>query len=130
LFLQPLFLLALALPLATHAQQPAAPDAAPGPANVWLPRQSADLLALDKVTARATPLTVPVGHSASFGALTIAVQACVVRPPDQPADAAAFLAITDSHPGAAQFRGWVVLSAPAVGLLESPVYGVRLAACR
>jgi hypothetical protein len=128
---------ALALtPLAALAEQPApaappATDAAPAPpANMWVARPVAELRALDKITARETPLTVPVGQSATFGALTIAVRACVVRPPDQPADAAAFLAITDAQAGAAAFQGWMLLSAPAASMLVSPIYDIRLSACR
>jgi hypothetical protein len=115
--------------------QPVAPPGPTGvpaapPANVWLPRQAAELKALDKVSTRVADLTVRVGQSVGFGSLTIAVRACVVRPPDQAADAAAWLDITDSHPDAAQFHGWLVLSAPMVSMLQHPVYDVRLSGCR
>ena len=109
---------------------PAAPVPAPPPVNVWLPKPVADLVALDKVTARATRLTVRVGQSVAFGPLSIAVRACEVRPPDQPADATAFLDITDAHPGAAQFHGWMLVSAPAVSMLEHPIYDVRVTGCQ
>jgi hypothetical protein len=131
----------LLLPLEARAQQPAAPapaapapGAAPGapappPQNAWLPKPVADLVALDKVTARTTPLSVHVGQTATFGSLAIAVRACDIRPPDQPADATAFLDISDSHPGAPQFHGWMVVSAPSLSMLEHPIYDVRLAGC-
>lgn len=143
-------LLAL-LPFAAAAQQPSAPvpapppgTAAPGapgtpppaptetvpPPNVWLPRPAADLIALDKISARPTPLTVKVGQSASFGSLTITVRACVVRPPDQAPDAAAFLDITDSQGGAPDFHGWMVLSDPSLAIFQHPVYDIRLAGCQ
>jgi hypothetical protein len=110
------------------ASQPATPSALP--MNAWLPRQTADLKTLDKVSTRVADLSVRVGRSALFGSLTIAVRACVVRPPDQAADAAAWLDITDSHPDTPQFHGWMVLSAPTVSLLQHPVYDVRLSGCR
>jgi hypothetical protein len=105
---------------------PAAPQPPP---DIWLPRPVAELQALDKVSARVTPLAIRVGQSATFGALTIFVRACLVRPPEQPADAAMFLDITDQHPGAPQFHGWMILSAPAVAMLEHPVYDLRPTAC-
>ncbi len=107
---------------------PPAPQAPPAPA--WLPRHTADLVALDKISARATKLSVDVGQSATFGTLTIAVRACDVRPPDVPEDATAWLDITDSTPGAPQFHGWIVKSAPAVSGLQHPSYDVRLAGCQ
>jgi hypothetical protein len=130
---------ALLLPLAAQAQQ-AAPTAPPPPSQTapltvappsptWVPRAVAELQALDKITARATSLTVRVGQSVTFGSLSIFVRACVSRPPDAVADSAAFLDITDSHPGAPQFHGWMLVSAPSVAMLEHPVYDVRPAAC-
>ncbi len=69
-------------------------------------------------------------QSADFGSLRITVQACAVRPPDQPQDAAAFLHITDSHDGEPDFTGWMIASAPSVSMLEHPVYDVRVTGCR
>jgi hypothetical protein len=104
------------------------PPAQPGPA--WLPRGEAVLQALDKVNARSQTFNVRVGASARFGSLTIAVQSCVVRPPDQPADAAAFLVVTDATPGSPAFHGWMFQSDPAVSMLQHPIYDVRVLGCR
>ena len=132
------------LPLAAAlAQQPPAPTApaapstsAPAPAATtpppppaWVARGVAEVVALDKVTARATPLSIRVGQSASFRTLTIAVRACDTRPPDQPPDATAFVDVTDSHAGAPQFHGWLLLSAPSVSMLQHPIYDLRLTGC-
>jgi len=103
---------------------------APAPPEAWLPRGTADLQALDKVNARNATLTVKVGQSATFGSLTITVQACMVRQPDQPQDAAAFLVITDSHSGEPGFSGWMVADAPSVSMLQNPIYDIRVTACR
>ncbi len=107
---------------------PDAPPPAPPP-PAWLQRGSADLQALDKVTARSAALHVRVGETAKFGALSIAVGACVVRPPDQPADAAARLTIADAHPNQPGFDGWMLLSAPQASMLEHPIYDVRVTGC-
>ncbi|MGE0224577.1 MAG: DUF2155 domain-containing protein [Acetobacteraceae bacterium] len=87
------------------------------------------LQALDKVNARSRTLTVKPGESVPFETLTIAVRSCLVRPPDQPADAAAFVSVTDSLPGAAPFNGWILQSAPAASMLEHPIYDLRVVGC-
>jgi len=87
------------------------------------------LQVLDKVNAQTTALTVKVGQTGSYASLSIAVQACVVRPPDLPQDAAAFLTITDSHPDQPGFKGWILKSDPSLAMLEHPLYDVRVVGC-
>jgi len=124
-------LFALFLSTAQAAPTPGAqPAPAPAPPADWLPRSTATLEALDKVDATHQTLTIPVGGTASYGALSIAVRACLVRPPNQPADSAAFLVIQDPHPGAPGFSGWMFASAPEVSMLEHPIYDVRVLGCR
>ncbi len=113
------------IPAAVLAQTLTPAPPAPG----WVAKPAASLVLLDKVTARPNAISTRVGQSAAFGSLTIAVRACVVRPPDQPADAAAFVDITDSHEGAPGFHGWMVASSPAASMLEHPVYDVRVVGC-
>ena len=109
--------------------QPAAPPVAISRPNVWLPATTAKLEALDKVNAQATALTIKVGQSTTFGSLTITVKSCVVRPTDQPADAAAFLSVTDSHPDSPGFDGWILKDEPSVSMMQHPVYDLRIAGC-
>lgn len=120
----PIVMPGAALPGAAAQPAPAAgPDA-------WQQRGAADLVALDKVRAQSTPLQVRVGQSVRYGSLTITVRGCAVRPPDQAPDAAAFVEVADSHPGGPGFRGWMLASAPALGMMEHPLYDLRVAACR
>jgi hypothetical protein len=105
------------------------PSVAPGWPNVWLPATAAKLQALDKVNAQATTLTIKVGESATFGSLTVTVKACMTRPADQPADAAAYLDITDSHPDQPPFDGWMLQDEPAVSMMQHPIYDLRVAGC-
>lgn len=124
---------------AAPPSQPPAPDtpktatatATPAPEvpNVWLPAGVARLQALDKVNAQASTLTIKVGQSATFGSLTITVKSCVVRPPDQPADAAAFVDVTDSHPDSSGFKGWLLENEPSVSIMQHPIYDLRVAGC-
>ena len=134
-----LLLLPLLLAIAARAEEPIV--ASPLPpldtqpklpvplSSGWLPRGTAQLQALDKVNARATVLAVKVGQSVSYGTLTIGVRGCVVRPGDQPADAAAFLVVTDRTPGAPGFSGWMLRSDPSLSMLAHPIYDLRVIGC-
>ncbi|HJS83868.1 MAG TPA: DUF2155 domain-containing protein [Acetobacteraceae bacterium] len=103
---------------------------APPPPSGWLPRNEAVLEVLDKINAVSRDYTVQVGQSVQVGSLTIAVQSCQARPPDQPADAAALLDITDGHAGEPGFHGWMLAQEPWVAMLQSPVYDVRVIQCQ
>ena len=105
------------------------PAATAGQADTWLPAGTAKIQALDKVNAHATALIVKVGQSAVFGSLTIQVKACVIRPPDQPADAAAYLDVTDSHPDSPGFAGWMLQQEPAASMMQHPMYDLRVTGC-
>jgi hypothetical protein len=96
----------------------------------WQPRGTAEIQALDKVSTRTTVLTGKVGETLHFGSLSIVVRSCMGRAPDQPMDSAAYFDITDSHPDAPTFHGWMLASEPGASMLEHPVYDIRLAACR
>ena len=108
----------------------ARPETPPTPPLSWVPKDIAELQALDKVNARHSVLTVKVGDQVQFGSLRIEVQACVARPPNQPQDAAAFLAITDANNEGVPFRGWMVASQPALSMLQHPVFDIRVTGCR
>lgn len=101
----------------------------PPPAPTWAAQPAGDVLALDKITARVTRLTLKIGQSEKFGSLTITLRACVARPADQRPDSAAFLEITDQHPGSTPFGAWMLLSAPAASMFTNPIYDVRAAGC-
>jgi hypothetical protein len=96
----------------------------------WLPLGNAQIQVLDKVNAQNALLTIKVGQEAQFGSLSISVQACSIHPPDQPQDSAAFLTITDSHPDAPGFRGWMLANNPSLSMLQHPVYDVRVIGCK
>ncbi len=125
------WLVAALLASAPAAGQTAAKPDAPSPSapGSWVPRDTAELLVLDKVNAKSSALTLKVGQAADNASLSIALRACSVRPPDQAQDAAAYLDIRDSRPGAPGFHGWVFANEPALNMLEHPVYDIRLVAC-
>lgn len=84
---------------------------------------------LDKPDAESKTLTVKIGHSATYGSLTIKVKACLVRPPDMPSNATAFVEITDRNLHQPPFSGWMVAAEPWLNMMEDPVYNVRVKGC-
>lgn len=117
-----------------QAPSPASPPpaaAAPvAPVAVeWVNQGQAELRVLDKVTARTVTLAVKQGETLRHGPLAITLRGCVVRPPDRPPEAAAYLEIVDGT-GGPGFRGWMLTSAPALAGLESPTWDVRPLGCR
>jgi hypothetical protein len=118
-------------PVAQGQPPPAVPPATAAAAwpNVWMPAGAAKIQALDKINAQVSDLTIAVGQSATFGSLTITVKACVVRPGDQPADATAYLDVTDSHPDSPGFDGWMLEDEPSVSMMRNPIYDLRVTGC-
>jgi hypothetical protein len=100
-----------------------------------LPATAAEavLQGLDKVTARISTFSAPIGQPVRFGALEITVKACVKRPPEETPEASAFLQIAElqpNQPREALFSGWMFASSPALNALEHPVYDVWILDCR
>jgi hypothetical protein len=97
------------------------------------PYQITVLQALDKVSARVSPLEVPVGQTVAFGNLEITARACDKRPPEELPESAAFLEIVEKHEGEppkTQFIGWMFASSPAFSAMEHPVYDVWVLDCK
>ncbi len=115
---------------------PAIPSPAPlAPVQSdWIAQRMVELRATDKVMARTTTLTAQLGETIRFGPLSVVVRECVIRPPDRPQDAAAFLEINQIARGEGGrgpvFRGWMLLSLPQLALVEHPTHDIRLAACK
>jgi len=107
--------------------------ALPAFAQGWVPQRNARLQALDKVTARVTVIDARVGDVVRFGTLSVRVQACHARPPDEVQDAAVWMQITDERAPQGSppaFQGWMFANAPGVSMLEHPVYDIRVLECR
>ena len=90
------------------------------------------LQGLDKVTARVSEITAPVGRLVRFGTLEITVRACHKTPPEEPPESAAFIEIRDAKPGEAGvelFSGWMFASSPGLSAMEHPVYDIWVLDC-
>ena len=103
-------------------------------ASSWIESQTAELQLLDKITARITTKSVPVGGGTEFGTLELRVHYCAYRPPEEPPENVAFLIIfdngyADKKAQKALFSGWMFASSPAISGLEHPVYDVTLLSC-
>ena len=103
-------------------------------ATVWLDGRVATMQALDKVTARISTLSAPVGVARQFGTLEVTIQRCAFHPPEETPENAAFVVIRDLgyDPSIAPtevFSGWMFSSSPAISALEHPVYDITLLAC-
>jgi hypothetical protein len=102
------------------------------PPAAAIPADNVVLRAMDKITARVSTVTVPVGQSVAFGSLRITVRACDKRPPEETPEAAAFLEVVEERPGEApqaRFNGWMFASSPALSALEHPVYDLWVLDC-
>ena len=130
------------LPAVPPPPTPDAPAPAPPPPTAaipaapveadWLPQGGVVLTALDKITARPSTLAGKVGDTLHFGTLAIVVRKCIIRPPDRPAGAAAYLDITDTAKGAdpaTAFHGWMFSQFPALQMLQHPSDGIQGMGC-
>ena len=91
------------------------------------------LQGLDKITARVSRFDVPVGKSANFFTLSVAVRECQRSAPEDRPENAAFVEIFENRPGEPMsrlFSGWMFSSSPALSALEHPVYDVNLLECK
>lgn len=105
--------------------------AAPSP-DQMIAKPAAKLQGLDKITARTSTFTIPVGATKSLGGLRITLRACKENPPIEPPEAAAFLEISETKPGEQEekvFSGWMFASSPALSAMEHPIYDVWVLGC-
>ena len=51
--------------------------------TVWLDGRVATMQALDKITARISTLSAPVGEARQFGTLEFTVRRCAFHPPEE-----------------------------------------------
>lgn len=97
---------------------------------------TANLMGLNKITARTHPMRVKLDTPLRFGTLGIVVRACEKARPEDPPKTIAFLEVreypvneeitTEPEP---IFSGWMLASSPGLNALEHPVYDVWLTDC-
>ena len=92
-----------------------------------IPTDIVVLRGMDKVTGRVQELSFPVGTSIDFGELTITVDKCLTKTPEETPENAAFLQIVQND--TELFRGWMFSSNPAISAMEDAVYDIWVVAC-
>ncbi len=95
--------------------------------------QIAVFAALDKVTARVSPLEIPVDRSQKFGALTITPRVCSTKPPTEEPLTSAFVEIEETQLDNTEkriFTGWMFAESPGLHGVEHPVFDVWLTSCK
>lgn len=95
--------------------------------------QIAVFAALDKVTARISPLEIPIDQSQKFGALTITPRICNTRPPIEQPLTSAFVEIDETQLDNTEkriFTGWMFAESPGLHGVEHPVFDVWLTSCK
>lgn len=104
--------------------------------EVELVPDTANLMGLNKITARTHPMSVKLDTPLRFGTLGIVVRACEKARPEDPPKTIAFLEVRE-YPVNEQistepepiFSGWMLASSPGLNALEHPVYDVWLTDC-
>jgi hypothetical protein len=89
--------------------------------------------ALDKVTARISPLEIRIGDTVRFGALTVTPRVCYTRLPTEPPLTSVFVEVDEIQlSGEKQriFTGWMFAQSPGLHAVEHPVFDVWLTSCK
>jgi hypothetical protein len=87
---------------------------------------------LDKITGRTIKFDAAVGETVQFGALQVTARACYTRPPTEPTNTDAFVAVDEvTLQGEIKriFTGWMFASSPGLNAVEHPIYDVWLTGC-
>lgn len=95
--------------------------------------QVAVFAALDKVTARISPLEVPLGQTMQFGALKVTPRVCYSRPSTEAPKTTSFVEVEEILLDGKQkrlFSGWMFAESPGLNAVEHPVFDVWLTDCQ
>ena len=88
------------------------------------------LRTMDKITGRVQKITLGVGEQKKVGTLTVLVEKCLKKPPEETPENAAFLTVTDEDfSDSPVFHGWMFSSNPALSAMEHPVYDIWVVEC-
>ena len=88
------------------------------------------LQALDKTTGRTSFLTAKVGEPYRYGDLTISVEKCMKRPPEESPENSVYLTVVENESSDEIFRGWMFSSNPALSAMDHPVYDIWVIECK
>lgn len=90
------------------------------------------LRGVDKITGRMKTLEASVGTPIQFGELTVTVDKCVTRTPEETPENAAYINVIEKNTQGdilPIFNGWMFSSNPALSAMEHPVYDIWVLSC-
>ena len=88
------------------------------------------LRTMDKITGRVQKVNLAIGEQKKVGSLTVFVEKCLKKPPEETPENAAFLTIMDEDSSENPvFHGWMFSSNPALSSMEHPVYDIWVVEC-
>jgi hypothetical protein len=105
---------------------------ATGAAAQRIENQTAVFAALDKVTARISPLNAALNSTETFGALKVTARSCYSRAPTEAPKTSAFVEIDEVMlDGSTRriFSGWMFAESPGLNAVEHPVFDLWLTEC-
>jgi hypothetical protein len=105
-------------------------DAVPGKDGI---KRMVILRGLDKITARASTISAPIGVPVRYATLTITARYCYSTPITETPETTAFLQIADHRPDEPEkkiFSGWMLASSPSLNGMEHPLYDVWVVSCK
>ena len=92
------------------------------------------LQGLNKITAKTSTFTLPIGAEVKLGSLEIRVRSCWKSPPESLPNNKALIEVLEHDnkiDNARQiFYGWIISSSPSLNSLEHQVYDIKLIDCR
>ena len=92
-----------------------------------------NLKALDKITAKTSPIKIEVGEKKYFGDLEIKALKCATSKNEDISDIVAYLQVKDlsvkNKDQVFVFNGWTFASSPALRPIDHPVYDLWLVGC-
>ena len=88
------------------------------------------LRTMDKITGRVQKMTLEIGQQKKVGSLTVFVEKCLKKPPEETPENAVFLTVIDEDMSDTPvFHGWMFSSNPALSAMEHPVYDIWVVEC-
>lgn len=105
---------------------------ATGAAAQRIENQTAVFAALDKVTARISPLNAALNSTETFGALKVTARSCYSRASTEAPKTSAFVEIDEVMlDGSTRriFSGWMFAESPGLNAVEHPVFDLWLTEC-
>jgi hypothetical protein len=96
-------------------------------------KQKAELLILDKITARSERYIINLGEEIKYGTILISANLCWSAPEGKKPESKILMKVDEKKPSEAKphniFKGWILSDSIALSGIEHPVYDITLIRC-